>query len=240
MAGEIVYGINAVRESLQNPSSINRIYFAKESRAPACKQLIEQAKSLKVVFDFVPQAKINTLTGTREHQGVMAQVSPAAYVSLDELLAACPAEATVLVLDRVQHPKNLGMILRSAVGAGASGVIIPTRGGALLDEDVVRASAGTVQRIAVAACGNLSQTLLALRDAGFWIYGLDAGGATDVFRMKWPERVALVAGNETEGIRAGVRKQCDEIVSIPLANALDSLNVAVAVSIALFQARRRV
>ena len=94
-------------------------------------------------------------------------------------------------------------------------------------------------RVPVAACGNLSQALLAIREAGFWIYGLDAGGAADVFAMKWPERVALVAGNETEGMRAGVKKQCDEIVSIPLANDLDSLNVAVAVSITLFQVRLR-
>lgn len=239
VAGEIIYGVNAVREALQESASINRIYFAKESRAPGCKQLIEQAKALKVAFDFVPQAKINTLTGTREHQGVMAQVSPAAYISLETLLADCPPTATLLVLDRVQHPKNLGMIIRSAVGAGVTGIVVPTRGGALLDEDVVRASAGTVQRIAIVACGNLSQALLTLRDAGFWIYGLDAGGAADVFTMKWPERVALVAGNETEGMRPGVKKQCDTIVSIPLANNLDSLNVAVAVSIALFQARRR-
>ncbi len=239
MAGETIFGVNAVREALQDPASINRIYFAKESRAPACKHLIEQAKELKVPFDFVPQAKLNTLTGTREHQGVMAQVSPASYVTLEALLATCPPTATLLVLDRVQHPKNLGMIIRSAVGAGVAGIVVPTRGGALLDEDVVRASAGTVQRIAIATCGNLSQAILTLRDAGFWIYGLDAGGAADVFTMKWPERVALVAGNETEGMRPGVKKQCDEIVSIPLANDLESLNVAVAVSIAMFQAGRR-
>lgn len=238
MAGETIFGVNAVREALLAPGSINRILFAKESRSPACRQLIEEARALKVPFDFVPQAKLNSLTGSREHQGVMAQVSPASYLSLQELLAKCPAEATVLVLDRVQHPKNVGMIIRSAAGAGVAGVLLPNRGGALLDEDVVRASAGTVQRVPIALCGNLSQTLLALRDAGFWVYGLDAGGTANLFEMKWPPRVALVAGNETEGIRPGVRKQCDEIVSIPLASDLESLNVAVAVSIAMFQVRR--
>jgi len=238
MAGEIIYGVNAVREALRQPETINRILVAKESRAPACKALIDAAKGHKVVIDFVPQAKLNTLTGSREHQGIMAQISPFAYTPLGDLIAGCGTAATLLVLDRVQHPKNLGMIIRSAVGAGVAGIVLGSRGGALLDDSVVRASTGTVLRVPIAACSNLNGALRQLRDADFWIYGLDAGGAHNVFQMDWPPRVALVAGNETEGIRAGVRKSCDEIVSIPLANDLDSLNVAVATSIALFQVRR--
>lgn len=238
MAGETIHGVNAVREALQAPGAINRILFAKESRVPACKALLEQAKALKVAVDFVPQAKLNTLAGTREHQGVVAQISPATYVELDALLAGCPPRATLLVLDRVQHPKNLGMIIRSAVGAGVAGIVLPSRGGALLDDAVVRASAGTVLRIPIATCANLGQALQKLREQDFWIYGLDAGGQVDAFRARWPERVALVAGNETEGMRPGVKKKCDEIVSIPLDNELDSLNVAVATAIVLFQVRQ--
>lgn len=238
MAGEIIHGVNAVREALQTPAAINRILFAKESRVPACKALLEQAKTLKVAVDFVPQAKLNTLSGTREHQGVVAQISPATYVELDALLAECPPQATLLVLDRVQHPKNLGMIIRSAVGAGVAGIVLPSRGGALLDDAVVRASAGTVLRIPIATCTNLGQALQKLREKDFWIYGLDAGGKADAFNTRWPDRVALVAGNETEGMRPGVKKKCDEIVSIPLENGLDSLNVAVATAIVLFQVRR--
>lgn len=238
MAGETIYGVNAVREALQQPGTINRILVAKESRAPACKTLIDEAKAAKVAVDFVPQAKLNTLCDTREHQGIMAQVSPLDYVSLEALIDGCGPEATVLVLDRVQHPKNLGMIIRSAAGAGVAGVVLAARGGALLDDSVVRASAGTVLRVPIATCGNVSQALKKLRSADFWVYGLDAGGSADVFQMNWPARVVLVAGNETEGIRPGVRKGCDEILSIPLKNELDSLNVAVATSIALFQVGR--
>lgn len=239
MAGETIHGVNAVREALQQPDSINRILVAKESRAPACKALIDLAKSHKVAIDFVPQAKLNTLTGTREHQGIMAQISPLEYATLDSVIAGCGDEATILVLDRVQHPKNLGMIIRSAVGAGVSGIVLASRGGALLDDAVVRASAGTVLRVPIATCPNLSLALRQLRSADFWIYGLDAGGTCDAFTMPWPQRVVLVAGNESEGMRPGVRKGCDEIVSIPLDNGLDSLNVAVATSIVLFQARNR-
>jgi 23S rRNA (guanosine2251-2'-O)-methyltransferase len=238
MSGDVVYGVNAVREALQDAGRINRVLVAKESRAPGCKALVEAAKSMKVAIDFVPQAKLNTLTGSREHQGIMAQISPLEYVELEELLSACPAEATLLVLDRVQHPKNLGMIIRTAVGAGVAGIVLSSRGGALLDDAVVRASAGTVLRVPIATCANLSQALRKMRAAEFWIYGLDAGGDCDAFRMNWPPRVALVAGNESEGIRPGVRKCCDEIVSIPLANELDSLNVAMATGVVLFQVRR--
>lgn len=237
MAGENIHGVNAVREALQHPERINRILVAKESRAPACKELIDVAKGHKIVVDFVPQAQLNARCNTREHQGIMAQVSPLGYTSLEEVIAGCGATATILVLDRVQHPKNLGMLIRSAAGAGVAGVVLASRGGALLDESVVRASAGTVLRTPVAAVPNLNQALKKLRAADFWIYGLDAGGTNNVFQMDWPDRVVLVAGNETEGIRPGVRKGCDEIVSIPLENNLDSLNVAVATSIALFQVR---
>ncbi len=238
MAGEIIVGVNAVREALQAPDRINRILVAKESRAAACKALVETAKAHKVVVDFVPQAKLNTLTGTQEHQGIMAQISPLEYTPLEDLIGRCSPEATLLVLDRVQHPKNLGMIIRTAVGAGVAGIVLVSRGGALLDEAVVRASAGTVLRIPIALSTNLTQAIRRLRDADFWIYGLDAGGTCDAFKMNWPPRVVLVAGNESEGMRPGVRKCCDEIVSISLANQLDSLNVAVATGIVLFQVRR--
>lgn len=238
MAGETISGVNAVREALEQPGTVNRVLFAKESRAAACKALLEEARTRRVPFDFVPQAKLNTLAGTREHQGVVAQISPVHYETLDTLLGRCGPTSTLLVLDRVQHPKNLGMIIRSAAGAGVAGIVLAARGGALLDESVVRASAGTVLRVPVATCRNLSQGLRRIREAGFWVYGLDASGETDVFDMRWPDRVALVAGNETSGMRAGIRKNCDGHVAIPLANGVESLNVAVAAAVVLFQARR--
>ncbi len=235
MSDKTIFGVRAVSEALQSGHRVNRVYLAKESRAHGAARLAGEAKAAGVRFDFVPQAKLNELTGTREHQGVAAMISPVDYVSLDALLAGCPPKATLLVLDQVQHPKNLGMLIRSATGAGVSGVVLPARGGALLDESVVRSSAGTVLRMPIAVAKNLSRTLRTLREAGFWNYAFDAGGKTDLFRVDWPDRCALVMGNETTGLRPGVLKGCDEIVSIPLANGLDSLNVAVAAGIALFQ-----
>ncbi len=238
MAGTTIHGINAVREAIQRGQTVNRLYFAQESRAHGVKGLIAQAKALKLPYDFVPQAKLNELTGTREHQGVAAQISPIDYVALDALLEGCPPIATLLVLDQVQHTRNLGMMIRSAAGAGAQGVILAGRGGALLDDTVLRASAGTLLRIPVARVKNLSQALRTLRDAEFWSYALAAGGEQDVFTMNWPARRALVIGNETHGIRPGVAKNCDATLRIPLAEGIESLNAAVAASIVLFQAAR--
>ena len=235
----VVFGRNAVEEALRSPGRVSRLFLARESRARWAAAAVDLARAQKVRFDFVPQAKLNRLAGTREHQGVVAVISPVAYVSLEDCLASCAEHATLLALDRVKNRKNTGLLVRTALGAGASGVLLVARGGALLDEEVVRASAGAVFHVPLVYCGNLPSALRTLRDAGFWAYGLDARDGGDVFDVSWPRRVVLVVGNETEGLRPGVRKVCDELVRIPLAGGLDSLNVAVAAGIALFQVRRQ-
>ena len=235
MAGKVIHGVNPVREALQAGRAVNRVWLAKESRAHGFREVADLARAAGIPFQFVPQAQINELTGTREHQGVAASLSPVEYARLPELLAGLPRRATLLVLDQVQHPKNAGMIIRTAAAAGAAGVLLPARGGALVDDDVVRASAGRALRVPLVTCGNVAQALRTLRDAGFWTYALDAHGEQDVFRMDWPDRVALVVGNETIGVRPAVRKACDAAVAIPLADGIDSLNAAVAAGVALFQ-----
>jgi 23S rRNA (guanosine2251-2'-O)-methyltransferase len=224
-----------VQEALQSGLSINRIYLAKESRASGCKGVVDEAKRRSIPFDFVPQAKINELTQTLEHQGVAAKISPVMYTELKDFLANTPTESTILILDQIHHPKNLGLIIRTAVGAGASAIVLTARKGALVDESVIRASTGTVFNIPIVKIGNLSQAIKQIKDAGFWIYGLDAQGSTNVFDMKWPSRTALIIGNETSGMRSNIVKNCDDLVYIPLRNDLDSLNASVAAGVALFQ-----
>jgi 23S rRNA (guanosine2251-2'-O)-methyltransferase len=233
----MVAGRNAVMEALHNPNIVQRLYVAKDSKAKGADEAIALARAGKIPFDFVPQAKLNELAGTREHQGIAAKITPIAYTPLETCLAQCGASATLIALDQIQHPKNLGMIVRTAAAAGASGVLVPTRGGAAPSHEVLRASAGMLFRVPLVKCGNLSQTLRQLRDAGFWVYGLDAAGDESVFDIKWPDRRVLVIGNESGGIRPGVRKACDALVRIPLAEGVESLNAAVAAGIVMFQAR---
>ncbi|MBI2424751.1 MAG: 23S rRNA (guanosine(2251)-2'-O)-methyltransferase RlmB [Candidatus Hydrogenedentes bacterium] len=234
MAGTIIHGINAVSEALLQGGVVNRLYLARESRAHGYQKVVDLAREHQVPFDFVPQAKLNELTGTQEHQGVAASISPMQYTALEDCLAACPPKAILLALDQVQHPKNIGMIIRTAAGAGVSGVLLPARGGMLLDESLIRASAGVLLRMPIVLAPNLSRDLEILKKDGWWIFALDAHGAQPLYTTTWPDRVVLVVGNETKGLRPGVRKVCDTVVAIPLANALDSLNVSVAAGIALF------
>ena len=236
MAGRIVYGVRAVTEALRAGRQVNRLYLVKGTGSSDVEEILALARDQKVPFDFVPPAKLSALAETREHQGVAAAVSPVAYATLDACLDQCGDKALLLVLDRIQHPKNLGLLLRTAVCAGASGVLVTARGGALLDESVVRASAGAVFHVPVVNCGNLPQALRQLKRSEFWIYGLAAEGEASVFGLPWPDRCALILGNESEGLRPGVRKVCDELVRIPLAGGFDSLNAAVAAGVALFQA----
>lgn len=239
MPAKHIYGVKAVSEALRDPGRVNRLFIAKESRARGVDALATAAKQAGVPFDYVPQAKLNELAGTLEHQGVVAAISPIAYLAFESVMAACPAKAIVLVLDQVQHPRNLGMLLRTAACAGAHAVIVPARGSALIDDDVVRASAGAVFHVPVVMCGNVAQMLRDLKDAGFWVYGLDAAGDQSVFAVDWADRSALVLGNETKGLRPGVQKTCDAIVRIPLAKGMESLNVSVAAGVALFQVAAR-
>jgi len=237
MAGKVIHGLKAVAQAVQTPNTVNRIYFAKESRAHGVQAIVEQVRELAIPFDYVPQAKINTMTKTRDHQGVAAEISPVPYVKLDDCLGSCTGKAIWLALDQVQHSRNLGMIIRSAVGAGVTGLLLPTRGTALLDDTVMRSSTGTVLSLPIIQSKNLSQDIKRCKDHGFWAYGLDASGKQDAFSTNWPDKVLLIAGNETKGIRSGVQKQCDEMVSIALDEKLESLNVAIATSIVLFQVR---
>lgn len=237
MAGEIIYGRNAVLEALRAKGTVNRVYLVREGKIASREEIIEAARASGAPFEFVPLAKLNSMTGVSDHQGCAAAVSPVSYARLDEVLATLGPRAVILALDGVQHPRNVGMLLRTAAGAGAAAVLLPQRGGALLAPDIVRASAGAVMHVPVVACANLGQALRELKEQDFWVYGLDAGARDSVFSNRWPERSVLVAGGETKGMRPGTAKLCDALLSIPLCNGLDSLNVAVSAGIALYQAQ---
>lgn len=236
---DTVAGLRAVAEALAAGAQVNRLFVAKGRRDPALDALLDTAREHGVPFEWVPPAKLNALAGASDHQGVVARVSPVAYHPLEAWLADFHGDGCLLVLDQVQHPKNLGMIIRTAVGAGCAGVIVPARGGALVDDAVVRASAGTVFHVPLVRCGNVAQALRSLQAAGFWVYGMAGTAPRSVFQVDWPARAALVMGNETHGLRHGVAKACDDTLRIPLAPRVESLNVAVAAGIALFEYARQ-
>src|SRR5712692_9713358 len=187
---DVIFGYNAVVEALRSEHPINRIYFSASSRRPYIPELKALAQENKVRFDFVEISKLNVLEGTGEHQDVVAVTSTVAYTELDTFLEQNKGvnPLTVVVLDQLQHAGNVGIIIRTAVGAGAAAVMLSARGGSLINDQVFRASAGAIFHIPIIKSVSLTNDLKRLKEADFWVYGLEAGGEHDVFIERWARR----------------------------------------------------
>ena len=233
----VVWGRDKVAEALELGHPIQRIYFAREARGEHVERIKELARDKGVRYDFVEVGKLGKLAGTRAHQDVVARLSPVQLANLDQVLADLDEQCTIAVLDQVRHVRNVGMVARTAAAAGAAALVFSNRGGHPLNDEVVRASSGAIFRLPVVQSAHIGRDLVRMQEAGCWIYGLAAAEGEDLFAVDWPKRRVLVAGNESTGLRAGVRKALDAVLRIPMAREVESLNVAVAVGVALFAAR---
>ncbi|HET8812880.1 MAG TPA: 23S rRNA (guanosine(2251)-2'-O)-methyltransferase RlmB, partial [Gaiella sp.] len=175
--------------------------------------------------------------GSTDHQGVVAWCEPFGYADAWEL-AASP-EPLLCCLDQVTDPRNLGAVVRSAAGAGATGVVLPAHGAAVVTAAVCRSSAGAVERLPVAVVPNLARYLAEVKGDRLWAYAAAADGEAPLWRVDLTGGVALVFGAEGKGVRPLVRRTCDGTLAIPLSGGVESLNVSVAAALALFEARRQ-
>lgn len=225
----IVYGANPVLELLRSTEPITRIWTA---QCPREHELLAAAGARGLALMPSERATLEHLARSPHHQGVVAETPGYAYVALERVLE--PACGSALVLDGVQDPRNLGAIVRSARAMGVGGVVLPRDGSVGVTSVVVAASAGAVFGVRIARVTNLVRAMGALKEAGFWLVGLVPRGGTDLREFRPTSRPALVAGGEGEGLRALVQKTCDFSVSIHMAPGVESLNVGVAVGIALF------
>ena len=205
--------------------------------------VIQQARKQKLPVEQVPRSQLDQLSDS--HQGVALEASGYPYAALEDILAHANQREEplfVLVLDLIQNPQNLGTLLRSAEAAGVDGAIIPLARAATITPAVVNASAGASEHLLVAQF-NLSQAITRLKEAGAWIIGLEEGpDAQPIEQVNLDGPLALVVGNEGEGMRSLVRKSCDLLAALPMHGKIESLNAAVAGSIALYlalQARRK-
>jgi 23S rRNA (guanosine2251-2'-O)-methyltransferase len=234
-AETVVWGVHEVIGALEAGHAVSRIYLAREVSGGHIERIKALARQRKIPFQFIDVGKLGRLAGTRDHQDVVARISPVAYTPFASLLENAEGQKrTVVVPEQIQFARNLGMIARTAVGAGVDAMLLPTRGGRLVNDEVVQASSGALFKLPLVASANLSADLRRLKDAGYWVYGLDAGAPQTIFEVDWPLRRVLVVGNESRGLRPSTRKQVDALVRIPLAGELESLNVAVALGVALF------
>ena len=233
MTAEHVYGRNAVREAVRGPREVLEVLATE--RALAAEPWLRDEQGLRVHVK--PERALTEQAGTRDHQGVVARVAPYRYADAYELAAA---ESPLLVcLDQVTDPHNLGAVARSAEGAGATGVVVPSHGSARVTPAVARASAGAVEHLPIAVVQNLARYLTEVKGADLWVWGAAADGGSPLWQADLQGGVAFVLGAEGRGLRPLVRRACDGIVSIPLGGRIESLNVSVAAALLLYEARRQ-
>lgn len=229
-------GIHPILEALKSGQSVDRVHIAKGAGGQRLQEIVDLCRTRKIPIRFEERAALDRISRAAVHQGVVAIVSASPYQSLDEVPEAAPM---LVALDGVEDPHNLGAIIRSAHAAGASGVIIPERRAAPVTEVAAKAAAGALAHLPVIRVGNLNQALEKLKKKGYWIYGLDERGTDSYDTVPYNEPAVLVVGAEGHGLHDLVAKHCDQLVRIPMAGKIGSLNVSVAAGIALFEWRRR-
>lgn len=234
-----VEGRNPVLEALRARAPINKLYVQSQVGG-TIGQIITLAKQQGVVVVEAGKASLDKMCEGRPHQGVVALLAVVPYVEFLDLVAKALAEPLplLLVLDHIEDPHNLGAILRSGLAAGAQGVIIPKRRSAALSPAVAKVSAGAVMHLPVARVANLAQHVARLKDAGFTVVGAESGGKV-IYDVKLTCPLALIVGSEDEGISRLLREACDELVSIPTAGPVGSLNASVAAGVVLFEVVRQ-
>jgi 23S rRNA (guanosine2251-2'-O)-methyltransferase len=230
---EQVYGRRPVREALRGPREVLELWATE--RAVSAEPWLRDDQAPRVQVK--PERELSEAAGTRDHQGVLAWCEPYRYADAHELAAV---DAPLLAcLDQVTDPRNLGAVVRSAEGAGATGVIVPAHGSALVTPAVARASAGAVEHLPVAVVPNLARYLNEIKRSDLWIYAAVAEAEQTMWQADLTGGLALVFGAEGKGVRPLVRRACDAGVSIPLLGEVESLNVSVAAALLLYEARRR-
>ena len=249
---DVIAGRNPVREALDRADGrIEKVLLQRGAHGSVIDAIRQAARAIGVPVQVVPQPKIDRIAPQANHQGVAALAAPVAYADLDEMLsgiapsldAVKAAKPLVVVLDGVEDPHNFGAILRSALAAGAAGVIVPTTHQAPLSAVAIKASAGAALQIPIARTSNLPEALTQLKERGYWVAGLDGGEApapeqVSVWDYDWDRASAVVVGSEGRGMHARVRSACDVRVEIPIRGPVESLNASVAAGIALFAAVR--
>ena len=242
MKGEVVFGVNPVKETLQGKRSVFEMYVQTSATDHRMEKILKLAEARSVPIHRREREDLTRLCASSHHQGVALMVEPFLYAGLDELLAGIEQSGRagfLLVLDGIQDPHNLGALIRSAACAGCDGVIIPKDRAAGITPTVEKASAGAVETIPVSLVTNIAQTLQSLKGSGYWVYGLSEEAGHSLYNVDFQGKVVLLIGSEGEGIRPLVRKQCDAVMSIPHYGGVASLNASVAGGIALFEAARR-
>lgn len=239
---DIIEGRNAVIEALRAGRGIDKIYVAKGETDKTLGHIAARARDAGVVVVQADRRKLDGMSVTKAHQGVIAVAAVREYCAIDDILALAEARGEapfVILCDSISDPRNLGAILRSAECAGAHGIIIPKRRSAGLTGVVDKTSAGAAEHLLVARVPNLPAAITELKDRGLWIYGAAAEGEKSLWETGLTGPVGLVIGSEGEGIGRLVRERCDDLIRIPMKGRIGSLNAATAAGVLMYEVLRQ-
>ena len=238
----IIEGRNAVLEAFRSGKSVDRLFVLDGCKDGPVQSILREAKKHKdTVISFVKKERLDQLSETGKHQGVLAYAASYEYAEVEDILAKAKEKGEdpfVIVLDNIEDPHNLGAIIRTANLAGAHGVIIPKHRAVGLTATVAKASAGAINYTPVAKVTNIAQTIEVLKDQGLWFVCADMGG-TRMYDLNLKGPIGLVIGNEGSGVGRLVKEKCDMIASIPMKGDIDSLNASVAAGVLAFEIVRQ-
>lgn len=243
MKVDYLYGIHPVREGLRGRRQPLELFLDEKGGGQRIDELLSLARERDVPVRQRSRQDLDRMAGQPHHQGAVLSMEPFPYTEIEDLVSAWQASGKpgfFLLLDGITDPHNLGAVLRNADAAGCQGVIITRDRSCGITNVVDRASAGAVEHLAVCQVTNLARTMELLKKSGFWIYGLAAGeGSRSLFAVELSGNLALVVGNEGEGLRQRTRALCDVLLEIPMIGGVASLNAASASAVALFEVVRQ-
>lgn len=242
MTTEFIVGRNPVIEALRAKREMDKIWINEASRKGSLQELISLAEKNRVLIQFVPKRKLDQLSDTTNHQGVIASIEAYEYAELDDLFAKAherKEQPFFVMLDEIEDPHNLGSMLRSADATGVHGIIIPRRRSASLTATVAKVSTGAIEYVPVVRVGNLAQTMEELKSNGLWFVGADANGQQDFREIDFDMPTCLVIGSEGKGLGRLIREKCDFLVSMPMVGQVTSLNASVAAAVFMYEVLRK-
>ena len=234
---EVIAGRNSIIEAIKSGREINKILFQEGIEKGRLKAIFDLANEKKIICQEVPKRKLDNST-TERHQGVIAFVAPYSYYDLEEIVGNLDIDknTTLLLLDHIEDPHNLGAIIRTAEASGVKAVIIPKRRSAVVSQTVVKASAGAIEHMPVIRVSNLTDTIKKLKEYGFWIAGTTlAERSEDYTKIAKDVPLVIVIGNEGEGMSKVVTNDCDFLYHLPMLGKIQSLNASVAAGIVMYE-----
>lgn len=237
----VIEGRNAVIEAFRAGKTVDKLFVLEHCKEGSMNTVLREAKKHDTIINYVKKERLDQMSETGKHQGVIAYIAAFEYATVDDILKKAEDKGEppfVVILDDIEDPHNLGAIIRTANLAGAHGVIIPKHRAAGLTATAVKASAGAVSYTPVAKVTNISKTIEELKDKGLWFVCADMGGTT-MYDLDLKGPIGLVVGNEGKGVSRLVKEKCDFIASIPMFGDIDSLNVSVATGVLAYEIVRQ-